>query len=242
MSKSNLSYHQLSNERLKQLNGLLSKKDAMDILKWAYEEFNDDLIYACSFGAEGIVLTDMISKIRPDAKIIFLDTNVHFKETYELIEKMKEKYPSLQIKRIEPQLSLDAQHHQYGKDLWKSNPDLCCKLRKLEPLANVLSNFNAWISGLRREQSPARAAVQFVNKDHKFSSIKICPLIHWTWVDVWNYISLFQLPYNELHDQGYPSIGCKHCTVAVDSNSDFRAGRWSGFAKTECGLHLQKKP
>jgi phosphoadenosine phosphosulfate reductase len=93
------------------------------------------------------------------------------------------------------------------------------------------------MSGLRREQSPTRSNIQFVNKDQRFSSIKICPLIHWTWNEVWEYIMLHCLPYNTLHDRGYPSIGCKHCTLPVEDGNDLRVGRWAGFAKTECGLH-----
>ena len=140
-----------------------------------------------------------------------------------------------------PSLTLDEHAAQYGSALWKRDPDQCCYIRKIKPLEETLQGAAAWISGLRREQSPTRAKTNFVNKDERFHSIKICPLIHWTWDDVWNYIRSNNLPYNELHDQGYPSIGCFPCTRAV-GNSDSRAGRWAGFNKTECGLHtVQKK-
>lgn len=118
-----------------------------------------------------------------------------------------------------------------------ANPDHCCRLRKIIPLEKALSGAKAWISGLRREQSPTRAAAQFVNSDPQFRSIKICPLIHWSWEDVWNDIRIFQLPYNELHDLGYPSIGCAKCTRPVKAGEDSRAGRWGGSSKSECGLH-----
>jgi phosphoadenosine phosphosulfate reductase len=233
-----LSYQTLTAERCEAINKELENKDALEVLKWAYGEFGEDLVYSCSFGAEGIVLIDLISRVRPDARVVFLDTHVHFKETYELIERVKAKYPRLRIEMKEPSLSLEEQAEQHGAELWKTNPDLCCKLRKIKPLEEVLKGAVAWLSGLRREQSPTRANTQFVNIDQRFQSIKICPLIHWKWTDVWDYIKLFQLPYNELHDKGYPSIGCEHCTLPVEDGGDSRAGRWSGTGKTECGLHL----
>ncbi|CEH28879.1 phosphoadenosine phosphosulfate reductase [Aneurinibacillus migulanus] len=232
-----LSYETLTTEHLDAINKDLENKDALDILKWAYSQFGESLVYACSFGAEGMVLIDLISRVCPDARIVFLDTHVHFKETYELIERVKVRYPKLRIELKEPDLSLEQQAEQYGIELWKSSPDLCCKLRKLDPLEDVLKGAVAWLSGLRREQSPTRANTQFVNEDRRFQSIKVCPLIHWTWDDIWTYIKLYQLPYNELHDKGYPSIGCEHCTAPVKEGGDSRAGRWSGTGKTECGLH-----
>lgn len=212
-------------------------KDSLDVLKWAYREYGDDIIYACSFGAEGIVLIDLISKVNKHAKIIFLDTDLHFKETYELIEKVKSKYPSLQIELIKPSLTLKEQANIYGERLWERNPDQCCNLRKIEPLRAQLNRVSAWISGLRREQSPTRQKTNYINKDDKFRSIKICPLIYWTWEEIWMYIRLHQLPYNPLHDRGYPSIGCEMCTAPAANPNDFRSGRWVNTKKTECGLH-----
>lgn len=237
MSDITLSYETLTTGSLDAINKELENKDALDVLKWAYGQFGESLVYACSFGAEGMVLIDLISRVCPDARIVFLDTHVHFKETYELIERVKARYPKLRIELKEPDLSLEQQAEQYGIELWKSSPDLCCKLRKLDPLEDVLKGAVAWLSGLRREQSPTRANTQFVNEDRRFQSIKVCPLIHWTWDDVWTYIKLYQLPYNELHDKGYPSIGCEHCTAPVKEGGDSRAGRWNGTGKTECGLH-----
>ncbi len=212
-------------------------KDYFDVLKWAFTEYQDEIVYACSFGAEGIVLTDLIQKVNPKAKIIFLDTGLHFPETYELIEKIKVKYPTLQIKMEKPKLSLEGQEKWYGEELWKENPNLCCHIRKVAPLKEALSGVKAWISGLRREQSPTRSSVQYINKDDKFKKIKICPLIHWSWKDIMSYIDLNQLPYNPLHGQGYPSIGCTPCTAPVSDQDDLRAGRWAGYTKKECGLH-----
>jgi phosphoadenosine phosphosulfate reductase len=232
-----LSYKHLTDECYTRINNTLAGSHAIDIVKWAYQTFEDDLVYACSFGAEGVVLLDLISKVSPEANVIFLDTNVHFKETYELIERVKQKYPALNIELIQPALSLDEQAIQYMDELWKSNTNLCCNIRKIRPLENVLSSKKAWMSGLRKDQSPTRAKTQFINKDDRFSSIKICPLIHWSWEEVWDYITLHQLPYNSLHENGYPSIGCMHCTLPIKDGSNLRSGRWAGLEKTECGLH-----
>ncbi|MGE7943484.1 phosphoadenylyl-sulfate reductase [Lysinibacillus xylanilyticus] len=212
-------------------------KAALEVLQWSYTEYGEDIVYACSFGIEGIVLIDLISKVKPDAAIVFLDTDVHFKETYETIDRVKEKYPQLNIIMQKSALTLEQQAAQYGDELWKSNPNKCCEIRKIKPLHEALAGAKAWISGLRREQSATRQNTNFINRDDKFKSIKICPLIHWTWKDVWRYVSKFNLPYNPLHDRGYPSIGCEHCTKPAFTMDDLRSGRWQESGKTECGLH-----
>lgn len=216
-------------------------KGALDVLKWAYNHYKEELVYACSFGVEGIVLIDLIAKVREDARIVFLDTDVHFAETYETIQRIKEKYPKLKIELKKPKLTLEQQAKQYGDKLWEREPNTCCNIRKIEPLHETLTEAKAWLSGLRREQSETRANTEFVNIDYKFESIKVCPLIHWTWKDIWRYVTKYELPYNVLHDQGYPSIGCKTCTKPAFTMEDLRSGRWSGSGKTECGLHLGGK-
>ncbi|PLT32939.1 phosphoadenylyl-sulfate reductase [Bacillus sp. V5-8f] len=213
-------------------------KGALEVLEWAYGHYGDDLVYACSFGIEGIVLIDLISKVNERAKIVFLDTDLHFKETYALIEQVKERYPLLQIEMKKPVFSLEEQAAQHGEALWETAPNKCCEIRKVIPLNEALSGAKAWLSGLRREQSETRKNTQFINKDNKFQSVKICPLIHWTWKDVWRYAHKNGLPYNVLHDRGYPSIGCEKCTQPAFTEDDLRSGRWSGKGKTECGLHL----
>jgi phosphoadenosine phosphosulfate reductase len=231
------SFQTVTDDQLDAINRELEKGDALDVVKWAYRQFGDELVYACSFGAEGIVLLDLIHHVKKDARILFLDTHLHFRETYELIERVQATYPALHIHMVEPELSLAEQAAAYGDELWKRDPDLCCRLRKVVPLERALTGAAAWLSGLRREQSPTRANVQFVNRDNKFQSLKICPLIHWSWQDVWNYIHAFGLAYNVLHDQCYPSIGCAPCTRPVAEGEDSRAGRWAASGKTECGLH-----
>ncbi|WP_164669297.1 phosphoadenylyl-sulfate reductase [Virgibacillus doumboii] len=211
--------------------------DFMSVIKWAFQTYNENILYACSFGVEGIVLMDLISKVNPNATIVFLDTELHFKETYSLIHKVKEKYPSLHIKMVKPELTVEQQAEAFGDKLWERNPNLCCHMRKIEPLEKELKNVDAWFSGLRREQSLSRKNTDYINKDNKFNRVKICPLIHWTWDDIWNYIELNNLPYNELHDNYYPSIGCEMCTLQVKPDADQRSGRWANFDKEECGLH-----
>ncbi|WP_085993116.1 phosphoadenylyl-sulfate reductase [Oceanobacillus senegalensis] len=212
-------------------------KGARKILEWAYDTYGDSILYSCSFGAEAMVLIDLISSVKKDAKIVFLDTDLHFQETYNLIDEVKEKYPDLQIELKKPDLTLEEQGKQFGSALWKREPNQCCYIRKIKPLEDALSGVTAWISGLRRAQGGSRRNTDFINKDERFKSIKVCPLIHWTWDDVWNYIQKNDLPYNPLHDQNYPSIGCIPCTSQVAESGDSREGRWAGFNKTECGLH-----
>jgi phosphoadenosine phosphosulfate reductase len=233
-----LTYENWDEEKISSI--LDNKHDFLDILKWAYREYGEEIVYACSFGAEGIVLIDLIQKVNKQAKIIFLDTGLHFPETYELIDNVRSRYPSMQITMVKPITSVEEQAKWYGEELWRHNPNLCCNMRKVLPLKEALENVKAWISGLRQEQSPTRRNTQYINKDEKFHNIKVCPLIHWTWEDIMNYIDLNKLPYNPLHDKGYPSIGCAPCTQSISKDGDLRAGRWAGLSKTECGLHQTK--
>lgn len=231
-----ITYHTFAQTLLPTINENDGHKGAISLLQLAYDMYEDELIYACSFGVEGMVLIDLISKIKKDARIVFLDTNVHFSQTYELIEKIQKRYPEIQLTLKQPSLTLEEQAKLYGDELWKSNPNLCCQIRKVEPLKEVLTDIPAWITGLRREQSETRKNADFISVDNKFKNIKICPLIHWTWKDVWKYVFDHSLDYNPLHDQGYPSIGCLHCT-SPSTGTDLRSGRWGNSKKTECGLH-----
>lgn len=212
-------------------------KGAVEVIEWAYEHYGEKLVYACSFGIEGIVLIELISRVNPHANIVFLDTNYHFKETYDVIDKVKEHYPNLKIKLQQPGLTLDEQTEQFGVDLFSRDANKCCELRKIKPLEKAIGQSLAWISGLRREQSELRSTTNFLNVDNRFKKVKVCPLIHWTWKDVWRFVHKEKLAYNALHDQGYPSIGCAPCTKPAISVDDNRGGRWTGQGKTECGLH-----
>src|SRR5699024_10984548 len=139
---------------------------------------------------------------------VFVDTGLHFRETYALIEEMKVRYPYLNLNMVKPRLTVGEQSREYRNELWKRDPNLCCAMRKTDPLKRALEGKKALISGLRRDQSPTRRNTPFVSIDRKFKLVKICPLIHWSWDDILHYIDNNNIPYNELHDQGYPSIGC----------------------------------
>ncbi|WP_019535623.1 phosphoadenylyl-sulfate reductase [Paenibacillus ginsengihumi] len=205
------------------------------LLAWAVERF-PNITLACSFGAEDVVLVDMLQKISPQTDIFYLDTNVHFKETYETRDRLQQHY-GVEFVQVLPKLTLEEQAEQYGPELWKKDPNQCCNLRKVDPLTDILKNYDAWITGIRRDQAPTRANAKKVEYDVKFGLVKFNPLASWTNDDVWNYIRSNGVIYNPLHDNHYPSIGCEHCTRQVMPGEDPRAGRWAGFQKTECGLH-----
>ena len=194
------------------------------------------IAFACSFGAEDVVLVDMLQKISPKTDIFYLDTDFHFKETYETRDRIAARY-GIGFIQVKSNLTPEEQAEQYGPELWRKDPNLCCNLRKVEPLTRILAKYDAWITGIRRDQAPTRANAKKVEYDTKFGLVKFNPLASWTSDDVWDYIRRHDVIYNPLHDRQYPSIGCEHCTRPVRPGEDPRAGRWSGFDKTECGLH-----
>lgn len=210
---------------------------AEELLAWAARHFGEKAALASSFGAEDVVLIDVVSRIGAPFAVFTLDTDFLFSETYELISRIEEKY-GISVERLRPQLTPESQARKFGDELWKTQPDLCCQIRKVEPLTQRLKASSAWITGIRREQSPTRANARKLEWDAKFGLVKLNPIADWTEIQVWEYIHSRNVPYNPLHDRGYPSIGCTHCTRAVLPGEDPRAGRWSGFAKTECGLHV----
>ncbi len=205
------------------------------LVRFAIEQF-PNITLACSFGAEDVVLVDMLYKVNPNIDIFYLDTNVHFNETYETRDRLEQHYGKKFV-QVLPKLTLDEQKVQFGDELWKSNPNQCCNIRKVDPLTDVLKNYDAWITGIRRDQAPTRANAKKAEYDVKFGLVKFNPLASWTSEDVWNYIRANNIIYNPLHDQNYPSIGCEHCTRPVAAGEDPRAGRWAESEKTECGLH-----
>jgi phosphoadenosine phosphosulfate reductase len=205
------------------------------VLKLAVDTF-PSLTLACSFGAEDVVLVDMLQKINPNVDIFYLDTNVHFAETYDTRDRLEQHYGTKFV-QVLPKLTLDEQAEKFGDELWKSDANHCCNIRKVDPLTDILKNYDAWITGIRRDQAPTRANAKKVEYDVKFGLIKFNPLASWTSEDVWNYIRENDVIYNPLHDRNYPSIGCTHCTRPVAEGEDPRAGRWASIEKTECGLH-----
>jgi phosphoadenosine phosphosulfate reductase len=206
------------------------------VLRWAVEEFGPDVALATGFGAEGCVLIAMLSTISPGTRIFYLDTDLLFPETYALRDQLEARY-GVRFERRTTRLSLSEQAIEHGEQLWQRQPDLCCRLRKVEPLKEMLNGLRAWVTAIRRDQSPARASVGIVERDAKFGLIKINPLAAWSSRDVWNHIAKYDVPYNPLHNHGYSSIGCAPCTTPVQIGEDPRTGRWRGTPKTECGLH-----
>jgi phosphoadenosine phosphosulfate reductase len=205
------------------------------VIEWAVQQF-PSITLACSFGAEDVVLMDMLHKIDPSRDIFYLDTDFHFQETYETRDRLAERY-GMNFVQVKPKLTPEEQAREFGDELWKSNANECCNIRKVQPLTSILSKYDAWITGIRRDQAPTRANSKKVEYDYKFGLIKFNPLASWTTEDVWTYIRNHNVIYNPLHDQNFPSIGCHYCTRAVQPGEDPRAGRWSGNEKTECGLH-----
>lgn len=206
------------------------------ILSWAFAEFGDRLTIATGFGAEGMALLDMAAKLNAQPQVFFLDTGFLFPETYELRRRIEARY-GIAIQAYQTPLTPEAQAQQYGDALWQRNADLCCRLRKLEPLKEALRDKQAWVTAIRRDQTAARANAKPVEWDGRWNLVKVNPLVAWSKKEVWRYIARHDVPYNPLHDAGYPSIGCTHCTRAVTVGEDDRSGRWANQAKTECGLH-----
>ena len=223
----------------KTLSDSFEAKSPQDLLGYAIETYHPKIVLACSFGAEDVVLVDMVHRINPSVPLFYLDTDFLFPETYATRDRIIERYQfkPAQVIQVKSLLTPQKQAESYGDALWTSSPDQCCQLRKVEPLTRVLKGYNAWITGIRRDQAPSRASAGLIEWDQKFKLVKVNPLARWTWTDVWTYIKVYEVPYNPLHDQNYPSIGCTYCTAPVAPGDDPRAGRWKNFAKTECGLH-----
>lgn len=224
-------------DAVEDLNARYHGRSAEALLDWATEHFGDEIVLTCSFGgAAGMVLLDMIVGLGRSTPVVFLDTDLLFPETYALADEVDRRY-GITVERRRPVISLDQQEHQHGPQLYAHNPDKCCAMRKVAPLADALRPYSAWISGIRRDQSSTRANTELFQWNTRYELLKISPLAYWTERDVWTYIHKHDVPYNKLLDQGYRSLGCAPCTQA-SSSSDSRAGRWAGFTKTECGIHL----
>lgn len=207
-----------------------------EILRWTVERFAPHFTMATAFGPEGMTIIHMLAEIAPETPIFNLETGYQFKETLELRERVKERY-GIEIEYKRPELTVEQYETLHGGPLYKTKPDQCCADRKIKLLHDAVVGKHAWASAIRRDQSPDRARAAIVGWDKKFGLVKVSPLANWTKQDVWKLITDHDIPYNPLHDQGYTSVGCWPCTRAVLFGEDERAGRWSGFQKTECGLH-----
>jgi phosphoadenosine phosphosulfate reductase len=202
---------------------------AEELLRWAYEEFGDRLCLTCSWQRQSSALVHMVSELGLDVDVIELDTLVLFPETYATRDELVARY-DLELRSFRPIDPIDR--------LWETDPDRCCGIRKVEPLERALAGYDAWITGIRREQSSSRANAQKVEWSERYGVWKIQPLVDWSSKRVDAYLAVNEVPYNPLHDRGYPSIGCIHCTRPVAAGEDERAGRWAGSGKLECGIHV----
>ncbi len=214
----------------------LEMAEPQEILRWAAERFGTKFTMATAFGPEGMVLIHMLAEVAPQTPIFNLETGYQFKETLELREEVKRRY-GIEVEYKRAAISVEEYERQNGGPVYRTNPDQCCLHRKVQVLEEAVVGMQAWASAIRRDQSPDRATAPIVGWDKKFSLVKVSPLANWTKQKVWGFITKHNVPYNSLHDQGYTSIGCWPCTRSVMLGEDERAGRWSGFAKTECGLH-----
>ena len=216
------------------------RNNPIELLKWITDNLpSNKVVMGTGFGPPGIVLLDMLFKVTHDISVFYIDTGFLFDQTYELRDKLQEKY-GFQFLRLSTNVSPEMQVAQYGEKLWEKSPDICCNIRKVIPLKNALENYDVWITGIRKKQTEVRNKSELIEFASRFEVIKINPLIDWTHDEIWDYINTNNLPYNPLHDNNYPSIGCKQCTSPVCIGDDDRSGRWKGSNKTECGLHTNE--
>ncbi len=230
---------QVSQTGIAYLQAEAERWTAGEIVRWGLTEFRPNVAVASSFGAEDVVLIELASRAGVEFRVFTLDTDFLFPETYTLIEQIEAQY-GIRIERTRPALTPEEQARNHGAALWSREPSRCCQIRKVEPLKDKLAGLRAWITGIRRDQTPARTNARKLDWDAAFGLFKLNPLADWTSAQVWDFIRKNQLPYNPLHDRNYPSIGCTYCTRPVQPGEDPRAGRWSGFNKTECGLHAKE--
>ena len=208
---------------------------AEDLLQWVYGEYGDRLCLTCSWQKQSSVLVHMVSELGLDLPVIELDTQLFFRETYETRDRLVKRYGLNLISN--PIITVAEQHRQEGPNLWERDPDRCCQIRKVEPLLAALDPYDAWISGIRRDQSPSRAETPKLQWSERYDVWKVHPLADWDEKRVWAYIKVNEIPYNPLHEAGYRSIGCIPCTRPITEDEEERAGRWAGSDKLECGIH-----
>jgi phosphoadenosine phosphosulfate reductase len=214
----------------------LEAMPAEEVIRWAHAEFGDRLCLSCSWQKQSSVLVHMVADLGLDVDVVELDTHLFFRETYDTRDHLVERYG---LRLIRPQIPTVAeQHRAEGPNLWERDPDRCCNIRKVEPLLRALEPYDAWISGIRRDQSPSRVGTPKLEWSERYGVWKVHPLAEWDEKRVWAYIEVNEIPYNPLHDVGYRSIGCIPCTRPISPDEEERAGRWAGSDKLECGIHL----
>jgi phosphoadenosine phosphosulfate reductase len=213
----------------------LEPMDAADVIQWAIETFQPSLYFACSFQKTTSVVIDIAQSIEPETRFFYLDTDLLFEQTYTTRDALAARY-GIEFDRYH-NISVEEQARLYGDKLWQRQPDACCGIRKVEPMREALAGVDCWVSGVRRVDSQTRAGAAKFGWDKRFGLWKLNPLADWSDQQVWNYINEHNVPYNPLHDAGYPSIGCTHCTRPPGNGAGPRDGRWANADKTECGLN-----
>ena len=216
----------------------LETMPSREIISWAYQNVGERVAMSTAFGPSGVVLMHLAAEVCPGAKVFFIDTGYHFKETLDMIDRVSSRI-DVDIQVIQPELSKEKQDLVYGRELHVIRPDECCNLRKVEPTRKMMAQLDGWMTALRRDQGASRAntpVYEHLQVEDRLIS-KINPLVRWTREEIWRHIFAHDLPYNPLKDQGYTSVGCAPCTQPATDPSDERSGRWAGRQKTECGLH-----
>lgn len=212
----------------------LAGASAEDLIKWTAVEFGGSVIATQSM--VNTALSTLVATIAPSIPVVFVDTGYHFAETLDTLERVRTR-TGLTIVSVSSPLSVEAQSEQFGPDLWSRDPDLCCSIRKVQPLEEVLAGHDAWLTGLRRVAAGTRRDARAIAYDAQYNIVKVSPLLDWSDDDLAAYTADHSVEVSPLIHQGFPSVGCRPCTRPVAPGEDLRAGRWSGFAKTECGLH-----
>src|SRR5438132_3490236 len=231
----------LNSSEIRALSAEFEVASPTAVLRWAFEQFGTRAAIGTSFQGAGLVTIHHAVSAGIGLPVFTIDTGLLFQETLELKRRL-EKFFGITIESLVPELTVEAQAREIAPELWKVNPNLCCTIRKVEPLQKKLGSIDAWITGLRRDQSTGRARTQVLEL-YEFDRLrgrnilKINPLANWSREQVWDYLRLHKIPYNPLADRGFRSIGCFPCTTAVFEGQDDRAGRWTGFDKVECGIH-----
>jgi len=224
-------------EQFAEANARLEGATPQAVLRWAVERFHPRLTMATAFGAEGCCILHMLAEIQPEVRVFNLETGYQFAETLELRERIKARY-GIEVEYVYPEMTVKEYEEEHGGPLYGIRPDQCCHDRKVLPLRAAIRGYDAWVSSIRRDQTEHRARAGVVQWDAKFGLVKVNPLLGWTRSDVWRFVLHHDVPYNPLHDHGYPSIGCWPCTAPAGDGADERAGRWAGSGKKECGLHV----
>src|SRR5438874_12120820 len=232
-----MSLTQMTAEDIAAANRHLEGAGPFEVLRWAVDRFHPRLLMATAFGAEGCCVLHMLADIQPAVRVINLETGYQFPETLELRERIKTRY-GIEVEYVYPELTVAEYEAEHGGPLYAIRSDQCCLDRKILPLRKAVVGYDAWISAIRADQTDYRKAAGVVQADPKFGLVKVNPLLGWTKKDVWTFITRHDVPYNPLHDQDYPRIGCWPCTRPVTAGGDERSGRWVGAGKKECGLHV----